>query len=68
MAHVNMVAAVQPFLSGSVSKTVNLPKTATVEDIENLFIYKLDRGEFFARVVGNQCINDISTWEKINFN
>jgi ribonucleoside-diphosphate reductase alpha chain len=33
-AHVRMVAAVQPFLSGAVSKTVNLPASATVEDIE----------------------------------
>lgn len=33
-AHVRMVAAVQPFLSGAVSKTVNLPGSATVEDIE----------------------------------
>jgi ribonucleoside-diphosphate reductase alpha chain len=37
MGHVNMMAAVQPFLSGSVSKTVNLPETATVEDIEEVY-------------------------------
>ena len=32
-AHLNMMAAVQPFISGAISKTVNLPTTATVEDI-----------------------------------
>lgn len=34
--HVKMMGAVQPFLSGAISKTVNLPETATVEDIEQL--------------------------------
>ena len=38
MGHVRMMAAVQPFLSGAISKTVNLPHDATVEDIENIFI------------------------------
>ncbi|WP_233162857.1 vitamin B12-dependent ribonucleotide reductase [Glycomyces salinus] len=37
MGHVHMMAAVQPFLSGSVSKTVNLPEQATVEDIEQVY-------------------------------
>jgi len=37
MGHVRMLAAVQPFLSGSASKTVNLPETATVEDIEDIY-------------------------------
>ena len=37
-AHVAMVAAVQPFLSGGVSTTVNVPETATVYDVENVFV------------------------------
>jgi ribonucleoside-diphosphate reductase alpha chain len=37
MAHVRMVAAVQPFLSGGVSKTVNLPREATVTDIDRIY-------------------------------
>ncbi len=37
MGHVRMLAAVQPFISGSVSKTVNLPESATVEDIEKCY-------------------------------
>jgi ribonucleoside-diphosphate reductase alpha chain len=36
--HVAMVAAVQPFVSGGVSKTVNLPATATAEDIERFYL------------------------------
>jgi len=37
MGHVRMIAAVQPLLSGSVSKTVNMPESATVEDIEKIY-------------------------------
>ncbi len=36
--HVKMMAAVQPFLSGAISKTVNMPEEATVEEIEQLHI------------------------------
>jgi len=38
MGHVRMMAAVQPFISGAISKTVNLPEEATVEDIENAYL------------------------------
>jgi len=37
MGHVRMMAAAQPFLSGAISKTVNMPETATVEDVENIY-------------------------------
>ena len=37
MGHVRMMAAAQPFLSGAISKTVNLPETATVEDIADVY-------------------------------
>ncbi len=37
MAHVKMMAATQPFLSGAISKTVNLPRDATVEDVQNIY-------------------------------
>jgi ribonucleoside-diphosphate reductase alpha chain len=37
MGHVRMMAAVQPALSGAISKTVNLPESATVEDIERIY-------------------------------
>jgi ribonucleoside-diphosphate reductase alpha chain len=38
MGHVKMMAAAQPFLSGAISKTVNMPEEVTVEDVENLLI------------------------------
>ena len=38
LGHVKMMAAVQPFLSGAISKTVNLPEEATVDEVELLLI------------------------------
>src|SRR5512132_317016 len=38
MGHVRMMAAAQPFLSGAISKTVNLPETATVEEIADVYL------------------------------
>ena len=37
MGHVRMMAACQPFLSGAISKTVNLPESATVEEVEEVY-------------------------------
>jgi ribonucleoside-diphosphate reductase alpha chain len=38
MAHLRMMAAAQPFLSGAISKTVNMPAAATVDDIMNTYV------------------------------
>src|SRR5258708_3299196 len=38
MAHLRMMAAAQPFLSGAISKTVNMPENATVDDIMNTYV------------------------------
>jgi ribonucleoside-diphosphate reductase alpha chain len=38
MGHVRMMAAVQPFLSGAISKTVNMPEEATADDIASVYI------------------------------
>lgn len=38
MAHIRMMAAAQPFLSGAISKTVNLPDSATVQDINEVYL------------------------------
>lgn len=38
LGHVKMMGAVQPFISGAISKTVNMPESATVEDIEQLHL------------------------------
>ncbi|PJF02044.1 ribonucleoside-diphosphate reductase, adenosylcobalamin-dependent [Streptomyces carminius] len=37
MGHVRMMAAAQPFLSGAISKTVNMPESATVEEVEEIY-------------------------------
>ncbi|HZF89480.1 vitamin B12-dependent ribonucleotide reductase [Streptomyces sp.] len=37
MGHVRMMAAIQPWISGALSKTVNMPETATVEEVEEIY-------------------------------
>jgi ribonucleoside-diphosphate reductase alpha chain len=44
MGHIRMMAATQPFLSGAISKTVNLPSDCTVEDIEDAYIQAWNMG------------------------
>src|SRR5690349_13617008 len=38
MGHIKMMAATQPFISGAISKTVNLPNDATIEDIAEAYV------------------------------
>ncbi|HZC13870.1 MAG TPA: vitamin B12-dependent ribonucleotide reductase, partial [Thermoleophilaceae bacterium] len=38
MGHVKMMGAAQPFISGAISKTVNMPETVSVEDVSDLFV------------------------------
>ncbi len=38
LGHLRMMGAVQPFISGAISKTINVPETATIEDIEEAYI------------------------------
>jgi ribonucleoside-diphosphate reductase alpha chain len=38
MGHIRMMSAVQPFISGAISKTVNLPEEATLEEVEQLYL------------------------------
>ncbi|MCE9667207.1 vitamin B12-dependent ribonucleotide reductase [Myxococcus stipitatus] len=44
MGHIQMMEAVQPFLSGAISKTVNMPSDSTVEDIEKAYLESWKRG------------------------
>ena len=44
MGHIKMMGAVQPFLSGAISKTVNLPETATVEDVMDAYVQAWKHG------------------------
>ena len=43
-AHVKMMAAAQPFISGAISKTVNMPNSATAEDIANAYMMAWELG------------------------
>ncbi len=43
-AHIKMMAAAQPFLSGAISKTINMPKDSTVEDVKAAFKMAYDMG------------------------
>src|SRR5690606_2106097 len=38
MAHVHMMAAAQPFLSGAISKTINMPSHATIAEVEEVYL------------------------------
>src|SRR5437879_12443040 len=44
MVHNTMMRAVQPFLCGAISKTVNLPETATVDDVMNAYVQAWKHG------------------------
>lgn len=44
MGHVNMIAAITPAITGSISKTVNLPESATVEDISEIYLKAWELG------------------------
>ena len=44
MGHIRMMGAVQPFLSGAISKTVNMPEAATAEEIEQVYLEGWKRG------------------------
>lgn len=55
MGHVKMMAAVQPFISGAISKTVNLPEEATVEEVEQLFLEGWKLGLKAVALYRNNC-------------
>jgi ribonucleoside-diphosphate reductase alpha chain len=55
MGHVRMMAACQPFLSGAISKTVNLPETATVEEIEDIYLQSWKLGLKATAIYRDNC-------------
>ena len=55
MGHVRMMAAAQPFLSGAISKTVNLPESATVEEIEDIYFQSWKLGLKATAVYRDAC-------------
>src|SRR5262245_32691014 len=55
MGHVRMMAATQPFLSGAISKTVNLPESATVEEIEDVYMQSWKLGLKATAIYRDNC-------------
>ncbi len=55
MGHVRMMAAAQPFLSGAISKTVNLPESASVEEIEDVYMQSWKLGLKATAIYRDNC-------------
>jgi ribonucleoside-diphosphate reductase alpha chain len=55
MGHVKMMAATQPFLSGAISKTVNLPEESTIEDIEDIYLQSWKLGLKATAIYRDNC-------------
>jgi ribonucleoside-diphosphate reductase alpha chain len=53
--HVRMMGAVQPFISGAISKTVNMPEEATIEDIEGLHLLSWQLGLKAVAIYRDNC-------------
>ena len=53
--HLRMMAAAQPFVSGAISKTVNLPETATIEDVEDLHLLSWKLGLKAVAIYRDNC-------------
>jgi len=53
--HVRMMGATQPFLSGAISKTVNMPEEATIEDVEELHMLSWELGVKAVAVYRDNC-------------
>jgi ribonucleoside-diphosphate reductase alpha chain len=64
--HVRMMGAVQPFISGAISKTVNMPEEATIEDVEDLHIEAWKLGVKAVAIYRDNCKNSqpLSTVKK----
>lgn len=68
LGHVKMMAAVQPFISGAISKTVNMPEDVTVEDIEALYVDAWKMGVKAVAIYRDNCkvAQPLSTSKKSN--
>jgi ribonucleoside-diphosphate reductase alpha chain len=66
MAHVKMMAATQPFLSGSISKTINMPSDATVEDIQKVYMesWKLGLKSLALYRDGSKAVQPLSVYKE----
>lgn len=68
MGHLKMMAATQPFISGAISKTVNLPEDATREDIKNVYIegWRLGLKSIAVYRDGSKSLQPLSTKKEEN--
>jgi ribonucleoside-diphosphate reductase alpha chain len=55
MGHVRMMAATQPFISGAISKTVNMPETATVDEVEEIYLQAWKMGVKALAIYRDNC-------------
>jgi ribonucleoside-diphosphate reductase alpha chain len=55
MGHVKMMGAVQPFISGAISKTVNMPEEATIDEVANLYIESWKLGVKAVAIYRDNC-------------
>ncbi len=55
MGHVKMMGAVQPFISGAISKTVNLPETVTVDEVSQLLVESWQLGVKAIAIYRDNC-------------
>src|SRR5690242_14695519 len=53
--HVKMMGAIQPFISGAISKTVNLPETATIDEVANLYVEAWELGVKAIAIYRDNC-------------
>ncbi|MCL2037696.1 vitamin B12-dependent ribonucleotide reductase [Candidatus Saccharibacteria bacterium] len=69
MGHVRMMAAAQPFLSGAISKTVNMPESATIDEIEEVYLQGWKMGLKAIAVYRDNCkvgqpLSDVKSQKK----
>src|SRR4029077_10727837 len=55
LGHVKMMAAVQPYISGAISKTINMPETGTVDEVEQLHIEAWQMGIKAVAIYRDNC-------------
>jgi ribonucleoside-diphosphate reductase alpha chain len=68
LGHVKMMAAVQPFISGAISKTVNMPEEASSEDVEELYLQAWQLGVKAVAIYRDNCkvAQPLSTAKKVS--
>src|SRR3546814_18466909 len=62
-SHIRMMAAAQPFITGAISKTINMPNVASVEDCKQAYMLRSEE-----RRVGKECVSTCrSRWSPYHY-